>query len=71
MARYCEETFLFDLDVLKKPVNVSLQINMTTGLVAPEEVNILDCKQIGEDIVAGMTNFSPTNYKFSKSLTAT
>ena len=70
MASYCEKRFLFDLEALNKSVNVNL-INITTGLLAPEEVNILDCKQIGEDIIAGMANFSPTSYKFSRSLTAT
>ena len=69
MIAYCEKRFLFDLEALQKSVNVDL-INITTGLVAPKDVNILDCEEIGETIIAGMTDFTPTNYKFSRTLTA-
>lgn len=70
IEKYCKARFLFDLEVLSKSMNRDL-MNITTGLIAPPNVNIVDSKDVGELILKEMDKFSPTNYKFSRSMTAT
>ena len=63
MGPYCKDRLLLNIDVahLETPL-----INITTGLIAPNDVNVHRCRQVGEKFLEAIAGKRPTECKFKK-----
>ena len=63
MECYCKDQLLLNIEVahLETPL-----INITTGLIAPNDVNVHRCRQVGEKVLEKIAGKRPTECKFKK-----